>query len=274
MVLSLNWEMLAHKTVGREISHLSKTKLKELYSSDNPIDDMKLNNIVLEYYEKLAEYPIVYVEEPTDYNTFGEMVYYYWKKLCAKDQINLIVEIDHAVICKGLNHDTQKDRIDKLMEEVNGAKKKISSEGGNVMFIALTQMNRNIKSIERKSVPEEHYPSTEDLFAASSIEFYSDYIIILHMPAKIHLSSYTDNKFPVWLGSKDEKENQETQFIYFHIIKQREGEPDLMIPMLNRLQYFDFEEIEEKDFDKYWEDFKKSNVCYEVDKSLNKKDKK
>ena len=140
------------------------------------------------------------------------------------------------------------------MSTLNSVKKKIAFEGGSVFFILLSQMNRDIKKTERIQIPNMHYPITSDIFAASSIEFFSDYIMCTHMPAKLNLKGYTDNNFPIYL-------NDEQEFIYWHIMKNREGIPDQIIPMLNNLKHFDFKEVDLKDFTRYCKEWKKDGRC-------------
>lgn len=256
--LSFNYEMLAHKTIGREISYLSKLPLKKLYSSESPLSSVVIENLINTHYKNIMSYPIIYAEEPADHKVIGNTIYYYWKNLCKDDGVVLIVEIDHAVITKGKEGDSQKDKIDNLMETLNAVKKKIAAEGGEVFFIVLSQMNREIKKSERISDPVQHYPLTSDLFAASSIEFFSDYILLTHMPSKLHLPSYTDNEFPIHIT---EGNGDITEFIYWHLLKNRDGEPDLIVPMLNNLKYFDFEEVPSQLFQQYHKDFINKGVC-------------
>lgn len=259
--LSFNFEMLAHKTIGREIANLKKLSLKELYSSEHPLASAAMSDLIKNVYSEIVEYPIIYVEEPQDHTVIGNTIYFYWDKLCRKDNSVMIVEVDHAVITKGKTGETQKDKVDNLMETLNAVKKKISAAGGEVFFIVLSQMNRDIKRSDRLTDPTQHYPMTSDLFGASSIEFFSDYILITHMPAKLHLKSYTDYNFPIYL---EENDDRYTDFIYWHLLKNRDGEPDKMIPMLNNLKYFDFEEIPENDFKVYCSEFRKTGSCVRV----------
>jgi replicative DNA helicase len=254
--LSFNFEMLAQKTIGREVANMSKMSLTELYSSEHPLAASKMEQVFKQYHSQLFDYPLIYVEEPQDYKVIGETIYFYWKELCAKEDY-FIVEIDHAVITKGRTGDTQKDKIDNLMEELNRIKKKIAYEGGNVFYIILSQMNRDIKSVERIQVPNMHYPQNSDLMASSSIEFFSDYIMFTHMPAKLNLKGYTDNNFPIRLIDGQD----EIEFIYWHITKNREGIPDQVIPMLNNLKYFDFLEVDLKDFEDYCSEFQSKGKC-------------
>jgi hypothetical protein len=90
-----------------------------------------------------------------------------------------------------------------------------------------------------------------------AIEFFSDYILCSHMPAKLNLKAYTDNNFPIRLITPTE----EIEFIYWHILKNREGVPDQIIPMLNNLKYFDFTEVPLDDFDYYHKEFEKLGKC-------------
>jgi len=251
--LSFNFEMLAQKTIGREISNRGKISLQELYSSEHPLAASKMEMIFKKYHSQLFNYPLLYVEEPQNHKVIGDTIYYYWKKLCKKEDY-LIVEIDHAVIIKG---DNQKSKVDDLMETLNGIKKRISYEEGNVFFIVLSQMNRDIKRVERIQVPNMHYPIASDLMASSSIEFFSDYIMFTHMPAKLNLHAYTDHNFPIRLDNKGD----EIEFIYWHIVKNREGVPDQILPMLNNLKYFNFTEIELDDFKDYCIQFKNKGIC-------------
>jgi replicative DNA helicase len=163
--LSFNFEMLAHKTIGREVANMSKMTLQELYSNEHPLAEAIMEKVFKQYHSKLFDYPLIYVEEPQDWKVIGDTIYYYWSELCKNGEY-IIVEIDHAVITRGRTGETQKDKIDNLMEELNRVKKRIAYEGGNVFFIILSQMNREIKSTERLSAPSLHYPITSDLFAS------------------------------------------------------------------------------------------------------------
>jgi len=260
--------MLAHKTVGREVANAGKINLKELYSSEKPLAENRMDYIFNTYHKKLIQQPIIYIEEPQNHSEIGNIIYTYWKGLCKENKSYMVVEIDHAVITKGKDGQTQKDKVDTLMETLNAVKKKIASEGGMVFYIVLSQMNRDIKDKERTQNPSLHYVVTSDLFGSSSCEFFSDYILISHMPSKLNLQSYTDNKFPVILTNGE----QDTQFIYWHLLKNRDGEPDLIIPMLNNLKYFDFEEVSLEHFAIYHEEFKKTGRCNRIEVKQTKED--
>lgn len=156
---------------------------------------------------------------------------------------DIIVEFDHALIVEGRQNDTEKDRVDGLMRELNKVKKYISSKGGNFFCFVLSQANRKIESIERVMNPNLHPPQMSDIFGSSAVAQYSDYIIFAHTPAKlIGNAPYTSAKLPTWFG------NKEKMFTYWHILKNRSGPPDKIIPMIANLKFFDFEELTQEEF--------------------------
>lgn len=173
--------------------------------------------------------------------------------------------IDHAGIVRGAKEsDHEKERIDGLMQGLNNVKKRIASIGGNAMYIVLSQMNREIYQVERKTNPTLHYPQTSDLFGASSMEFYSDYIMFTHNPSKLHLNHYTEFKYPIFLGDENHTNSREKPFIYWRIAKNREGELWDTIPMISRFERFDFEEVSGDDFQIYHDQFLKTGECWRI----------
>ena len=143
--------------------------------------------------------------------------------------------------------------------------------GGNIFFIVISQMNRDIKSSDRIKIPNMQRPMTSDLFQSSTVEHCADYIIVAHNPSKLNLQGYTEDNLPinVALSIEDRKtigNNNITninktndinnyiieltdgadnirQFIYFHLLKCRDGEPDKYIAMINDLRYFNYIEV-------------------------------
>lgn len=262
--LSFNFEMVAHKTIGRQLSNMSNVSLDTLYSKDEPLDPNVFKSLLRKYKSDLLNTPMTYVEEPATYDQIGHSVMFYWNLLCREDKKLFIVEIDHVMITKGKDGDLQKDKIDKVMDILNVCKKRISSMGGEVVFLVLSQMNRDIISKERLLNPQLHYPNTSDLFGSSAIEFYSDYIIIANNPSRMNIRSYTDQQLPTTIWDNDM--GRERDMIYFHILKNRDGEPDRIVPYISKLHRFDFEEIDKPDFIKYHNDFKATGQCTKVSK--------
>jgi len=266
VVLNFNFEMLAHKLVGRELCNMMEVSSQELYNSKLPTaDKLLLQAKIEEHYKSLEQYDIFYVEEPLSYKTVVKNIMYYWDKLCKRQNRTLIVQIDHVGIVLGeRDSDAEKEKIDGIMQELNRAKKIIANKGGNAIFMVLNQFNRNIESVERKQIPSLHYPQQSDMFGASSVYQYSDYVLCTHNPSKLHLQKYTEHDLPIWLGNKERTTSRDTEFIYWSIIKNREGTLKPVMPMLSNFKNFNFEELTIEDFDFYRAEFKQSGFasCY------------
>jgi len=90
------------------------------------------------------------------------------------------------------------------------------------MFILLSQLNRDIESQDRVANPAFHYPNKNDIFAASSVYYSSDVVIIFHKPAVIEglglfygpARSGFPKGLPVFLEG-------ERPMVYWHVIKSR-----------------------------------------------------
>lgn len=265
--LSFNFEMLAHKTIGRELANREKQSLRTLYSSTETLDEAYMNYVFNTTMKNIAQLPIFYIETPQNYSNINLNIKYYWDHLCKEENKLLVVEIDHTLIVRGNEGDREKDKIDNLMSELNDAKKYIANQGGEVIFLVLSQMNRDIKDIDRLKHASMHFPMTSDLMASSALEFYSDYIIIAHNPGKLSLSSYSEEKYPITVHkkfiNKDGIEDEyELPLIYFHLLKNRDGEPDLFIPMIGNFRYFEFEQISREQFVDLCTQFRATKKCF------------
>ena len=101
IVLKFNFEMMAHKTVSREICNMANIDMKTLFSVNERLGQERLAELVKDYYNKVIDYPILYVEEPQNYLSIEKTIYVYWEKLCKEEGIGLIVEVDHSSIVTG-----------------------------------------------------------------------------------------------------------------------------------------------------------------------------
>ena len=253
--ISFNFEMVAHKAMARQIVRKSRTSLSELYSIEAPIDEYKLKEMKETHFAELERHPIYYVEEPRTYAEISNTIIHYWNTMCKENNKGLIVEIDHALITRGLPGEEHKAKVDQLIENLNVIKKIISAKGGKILFIVIMQMNRDIQTIDRRKNPEMHYPITSDVFASSLVEHYADYLLVIHNPAKLGIRNYGPDNYPVRVSNRKET------IRYCHILKNRDGIPDQVLPFLGMLQYYDFEEIPEQLFTQMCKDFAVHKSC-------------
>jgi replicative DNA helicase len=95
---------------------------------------------------------------------------------------------------------------------------------GMTTIIQLSQMNRNIEDKERILNPSLQFPMRSDIMASDTIFQASDYIIVLHRPEILGITAYGPGNWPV------------KNLVYAHVIKNREGEPKILV-FENNLKY-------------------------------------
>lgn len=78
-----------------------------------------------------------------------------------------------------------------------------------------------------------------------------DYILFIHIPAKLGIISYTDNNLPTRMDYNGEI----IQIPYLELVKQRSGASDLTFPLMNKLHVFDFDEMDSVVFNKLHKEF-------------------
>jgi replicative DNA helicase len=245
--ICFNYEMLALKTIGREVANVAKRTVGTLYSTKDELSDDDFEKLQKYWTTKLLKYDINYVERPGTHSQIKKTVYHYWRTLCKdKGELDrlLIIEIDHTLLIKGHSSsgDVEKAKIDKLMEDFIELKKTIADEGGLVFFIVISQLNRNIESVERR-IPTDQKPKTSDLMQSSSILNATDYLLIGHQPAKLGFETYTQNKLPCWVYSSKNADKKKINVIYYHLLKNRDGEADMTCAMIANFKHFEFQEI-------------------------------
>jgi len=219
--------------------------LKKLYSVDEPLEEETFKALK-ELYTSMSERDIDFIDVSATPEKIADSIVYYWENECKPENKTIIYEIDHALLVKGKDGQSEKERIDALMLLLVDAKKYIAANGGHSVGIVLSQMNREIKSVPRIQNSDMHRPDTSCLFGASSIEQCSDYILFSHIPARLGLHKYTSNSLPT--RYKIENDGDVYQMVYFELVKQRSGATDLTIPVYNKLNTFDFEEMEPEVF--------------------------
>lgn len=164
-----NFEMLASAQQARSIVSSSGISLKKLYSVEEPLTDSDMEFLKSYYKELAARDNTWFIETPSSAQHIADSLMYYYENECKPFGRGLVYEIDHALLTKGRSGASEKERVDELMYALVHVKKAIAADGGYSIGIVLSQMNRDIRSIDRIKNPDLHRPSTSDLFGASSI---------------------------------------------------------------------------------------------------------
>lgn len=234
-VLSFQFEMMGIDEVARDISSKLQKSVKEIYSANSRLDDesiLEIDNII----EDIKQSPISIVDS---HGTVEEIKHTILSFISEKKK-NVVVTLDHTLLVKG---NDEKEVIDDLYQMLIELKKTVDDMGYKVLFMVISQLNRNIESMDRVSNPKFHYPNKTDLFGASSVYFSSDYVIIVHKPVNL-LDGVSDCYGPPKKGyrqglplMKDSK-----ALIYLHVIKDRFGSNTKIIPMLDNLEFSNIEQ--------------------------------
>lgn len=223
IVLSLNFEMLSSRQVGRKLSYKLKKTTTELYSgnSEQKLSDNDLKQIYEES-ERLKAYPIYYVDKPKSVEEIEETIRNFQETI-AKDKW-LIVMLDHTLLTRGKDGEDERRTLQKLQNAFMEAKKV-----GKTTIVQLSQMNRSIETADRVVNPNTHFPQRSDIFGSDSVFQASDLVIVLHRPELLYLKSYGPNHWPV------------EDYIYMHILKNREGTLKILA-FKNNLKYNSIEQ--------------------------------
>lgn len=164
-MLLFNFEMLAFQQISRTVVSNARIKLRNLYSVDSPLVDEEFARLQ-KYYDVLAKSEIYFVEKAGTWKQICQTILEFYEDECHADGYTLIYEIDHALLTKGSEGSTEKSKIDDLMVGLVDVKKTIASNNGSSIGIVLSQMNREIKSVERRMNAEMNKPDTGCLFGA------------------------------------------------------------------------------------------------------------
>jgi len=229
IVLSFSFEMLSARQVGRKLSYKMKKTTSELYGGGLDYykglsdDDFKQAKT---YAEKLSKYPIFYVDSPGTVEEIGNTIDIFQQRAQEEDK-TLIVILDHTLLTKGAEGLREREVLYEL-QKLFIEKKKI----GKTTIIQVSQMNRNIESVERINNHNMHYPLRSDIFGSDALFHASDYVIVIHRPELLNLETYGPSNEPV------------TNRIYMHFLKVREGEQKIL-KFLNNLKHNSIEDIPE-----------------------------
>lgn len=178
LLVRVDLEMLKEELLVRKIQKRTHKKIEDIYFKE-PTEEEKIiyNDVYLEecnpnIFEPAQAYT------PTEF--YDNMSTFFEEH---KDKQQIVVTIDHINLIRK-DFSNPKGSVDELLDFMVELKKKYS----NVSFIALAQLNREIK--KRRTNKDEHAPMTSDLFNTSLLEFAADVLLVIHNPYKLGIESY------------------------------------------------------------------------------------
>lgn len=230
-ILSFEFEMRIEDQLARNVSSKVDMSVKELYSAGGELSDEDFESVSKEL-DKISDAPIYYVDNVGTVKEIIETILYFANaNKLEESNKGLIVTIDHLLLTKGKGTEKEKDKIDNLMQQLVAVKQYFSSRKIKCLFITLSQLNREIETGDRVLNKQLHYPTKNDIFAASSVYYCSDYVLITHKPEGINGISdwYGPARpsfpygLPVYCPSDITK-----AMVYWHVIKERFGDNKIL----------------------------------------------
>lgn len=231
VMLNFSLEMLGSRIIGRKLSYRLQKTTSELYSGgDKTLQDTDYNKVQDEL-KKIKQLPIYYVDNPGTVSEIRETIIRFSEREGKGKWV--IVTLDHTLLTKGGQGEDERITLSNLERMFIEMKK-----WGKITIIQLSQLNRNIESVDRINNRSMHFPMRTDLFGGEAVMQCSDYVVILHKPEALGIiNAYGPRNLPT------------EGLIYAHILKNRDGEAGVIIPFSNNLQYNRLDEttIEKKE---------------------------
>jgi GTPase SAR1 family protein len=236
-VLSFEFEMMPQDQIARSVSGTVGLSTKELYSTPAPLDDATFEDVV-QVAAKLRDRPIFYIDEAVNVPQIVEYcTSFAISRKLAENGKGLVITLDHTLLTKGRQNDTEKEILDELAHATISLKRTLKNMNVPNIIVLLAQLNREIEKPDRLLNPMLHYPNKNDIFGASSLYYCSDYVIITHMPAIVLQGiTYGPSRpglpagLPVY-----HPDDPKRPLIYWHVVKERFGS-NAILSMVNHFE--------------------------------------
>ena len=225
-VLDFQFEMSNRNTGIREYSKAFRIPVKQLLSADknNPITQSDINK--MRTYNQTNQLQQIYqISKAMNCEQIAEQVELFAKATKGKP---FVVTIDHSILIRrGMKEKDKFETLYVLGETLTDLKRLY-----NVLFIILTQVNRDLDKLERK-IPGTlgNFPCKSDIWGADSLFQHSDLVIACVKPALQGISYYGPDNYVV---SQD--------LLAMHFLKSRNGIQSLLFFESN-FEYMDIKEI-------------------------------
>lgn len=209
-VLEFQLEMLARMSAVREYSAILGKSYKYLCSADGILADEDLQRCY-EYAKKKVNLPIDIVENSVTAEEFKAIIEEYMeeKKVLGK-YTKTIITLDHSILLKKKNGQQRLDALADLGEVLTELKRKYP-----ILFIILSQLNRNIDNPERNEDGKYgNYVLESDIFGGDALLQHADTVIGINRPAKQKIRFYGPDRFII----------EDETVLVMHFLKCRNGD--------------------------------------------------
>jgi len=206
-VLEFQFEMVGRTSALREFSSLTGKTYKELCSAGSRISK-DIINTCHQYAKDRVKNPVDIVSRPMTVNQMREQLDAYMDEHKGK---KTIITLDHTILVKRAPY--QNNRLDMLFEL--GEFFTQAKRDYPCLFIALSQLNRNIDNPDR-AVDGKYgnYVLESDIFGSDAMLQHADTLIGINRPAKQKIRYYGPDRYII----KDDRT------LVLHFLKARNGD--------------------------------------------------
>lgn len=211
-VLHFQFEMLGRNMAIRELSNASNLNVRYIQSAEDdglpPLSETDFKKLA-EYASKQIDRQEYVVDTATNVAQMQEII----EKFYHETKKPFIVTLDHTLLIKqGASETNKQQTLEKLATMMTMIKNRYP-----VIFIVLTQLNRDIDNAERQ-IPGKlsNYPTEADVFGSDSLLQCADVMIAMNRPAKYNISLYGPHQFII--------EPSMENYLALHVLKNRFGD--------------------------------------------------
>tara|TARA_R110001592_G_scaffold51221_1_gene157825 strand:+ start:6159 stop:7115 length:957 start_codon:yes stop_codon:yes gene_type:complete len=206
-VLEFQFEMVGRTSAIREFSSMTGKTYKELCSAGSILQPDVLNQCLM-YAKERVKNPVDIISTPLTVNQMREQIDMYMDLHKGK---KTIVTLDHTMLVKRAPYQNNTlDMMFELGEFFTQCKRDYPC-----LFIALSQLNRNIDSPER-SIDGKYgnYILESDIFGSDAMLQHADMLIGINRPAKQKIRYYGPDRYII----------EDDNTLILHFLKARNGD--------------------------------------------------
>lgn len=206
-VLEFNFEMVGRTSIIREFSSLTGKTYKELCSAGSIISSNTINQCH-QYAKERVKYPIDIINRPMTVNQMREQIDAYMN---LHKGVKTMITLDHTLLVKRAPYQSNRqDMLFDLGEFFTQCKRDYPC-----LFIALSQLNRNIDNPDRAiNGKYGNYILESDIFGSDAMLQHADMLIGINRPAKQKIRFYGPDRYII----------EDDRTLVFHFLKARNGD--------------------------------------------------
>jgi len=206
-VLEFQFEMVGRTSAIREFSSITGKTYKQLCSAGSIVSSNIINQCH-QYAKERVKYPIDIVSRPMTVNQMREQIDAYMNLHKGK---KTMITLDHTLLVKRAPYQSNRqDMLFDLGEFFTQCKRDYPC-----LFIALSQLNRNIDNPDRAiNGKYGNYILESDIFGSDAMLQHADMLIGINRPAKQKIRFYGPDRYII----------EDDRTLVFHFLKARNGD--------------------------------------------------